>query len=165
MQKSTVAATGQVLLGVVQTEWLLLRHTRRTLRPHSTSLWATLCAMTILTSTISFTFAAAADASLHLRVARQAAEEQPDSTAAEPEAEMEKTEGESESPVSLSAILVRPFQFHHHMFSNSEYIPYIKAGRCSTGFIFVQHMRGFLVSFAIWKFTFCPHLDKCHRQS
>ena len=32
-------------------------------------------------------------------------------------------------------------------------------------FIFVQYLRGFKASFAIQKFTFCPRLDKCHRQS
>ena len=34
-----------------------------------------------------------------------------------------------------------------------------------TGFIFVQHLRGFLGSCAIWKIAFYPRLDKCHRRS
>ena len=33
------------------------------------------------------------------------------------------------------------------------------------GFIFVQHLCGFSASFAIWRFAFCPRLDKCHRRS
>ena len=33
------------------------------------------------------------------------------------------------------------------------------------GFIFVQHLRGFKASFAIWRFAFYPRLDKCHRLS
>ena len=33
------------------------------------------------------------------------------------------------------------------------------------GFIFVQHLRGFYVCCAIWRFSLYPRLDKCHRRS
>ena len=38
-------------------------------------------------------------------------------------------------------------------------------GMLRSGFIFVQHLRGFLGSCAIWKIAFYPRLDKCHRRS
>ena len=41
----------------------------------------------------------------------------------------------------------------------------LSEGTHSTGFIFVQHLRGFLGSCAIWKIAFYPRLDKCHRRS
>ena len=97
------------LVGV--SEWLL-RHHKRTLKPNSRlPLLPALCAVTLLTSTITLAAAATAQDSLEgsalRRVARQASEPELDSTASEPESEPEKTEEDGGSPVSLSAILVR----------------------------------------------------------